>query len=260
MDKGKFSVIIVPHDIRKTRTYRVPYGMFYAVLALAAVGLVVVLFFIASYGALLIRTREFKFYKLRVEELTRRQEQMTELQRNLAELRAMNAQVRRMLGMPSLPGDEAAVARVDQASRRGAPGSLVEQGSMLRAIPTFWPARGFITRRFGEETGMGEGAARHDGIDIALDRGTPVRAAAAGYAIEAGWSDEYGYYVQVDHGYGIKTLYAHAEMLVIVQGERVTQGQTIAYSGNTGNSSAPHLHFQVTQNNVPVDPLKYLLQ
>jgi murein DD-endopeptidase MepM/ murein hydrolase activator NlpD len=77
---------------------------------------------------------------------------------------------------------------------------------------------------------------------------------------EAGWDDAYGYYVQIDHGYGIKTLYAHADMLVVSKGERVAQGQTIAYSGNTGRSTAPHLHFQVTQNNVPVDPLKYLLE
>jgi murein DD-endopeptidase MepM/ murein hydrolase activator NlpD len=130
---------------------------------------------------------------------------------------------------------------------------------MLRAIPTFWPVRGFITQRFNA-AGSTREALFHGGIDIAVDRGTPVRAAASGYVTEAGWDESYGYYVQIDHGYGIKTLYAHADMLVVMDGERVEQGQTIAYSGNTGKSTAPHLHFQVTQNNVPVDPLKYLLQ
>jgi murein DD-endopeptidase MepM/ murein hydrolase activator NlpD len=70
----------------------------------------------------------------------------------------------------------------------------------------------------------------------------------------------YGYYVKIDHGYGIKTLYGHNERLVVMKGERVGRGQTIAYSGNTGKSTAPHVHFEVTQNNVYVDPLKYLLQ
>ncbi len=259
MVKGRFSVIIVPHDIRKTRTYRVSYGIFYSILALAGVGLVVVLFFIATYGALLIRTREFRLYKLQVEELTKRQEQMSELQRNLAELRALNAQVRHMLGLGLAPQDSLALAAGGRSGAETRQGSRLEQASMLRAIPTFWPVRGFITRRF---TGAGGGAAEalHGGIDIAVERGTPVRAAAGGYVTEAGWSNDYGYYAQVDHGYGIKTLYGHADMLVVVKGERVTQGQTIAYSGNTGKSSAPHLHFQVTQGNVPVDPLKYLLQ
>jgi murein DD-endopeptidase MepM/ murein hydrolase activator NlpD len=258
MAKGKFSVIIVPHDLRKTRTYRIPYAVFYSILGLAAVGLVVVLFFIATYGALLIRTREFRIYKLQVEELTKRQEQISELQRNLAELRSMNAQVRHMLGLGLAPGDSIAIAAMQRARDDGARAMRIEQSAMLRAIPTFWPVRGFITRRFA---GSGGGAAApHGGIDIAVERGTPVRAAAAGYVTEAGWNDDYGYYVQIDHGYSIKTLYAHNDMLVVVKGERVAQGQTIAYSGNTGKSTAPHLHFQVTQNNIAVDPLKYLLQ
>ena len=259
MVKGRFSVIIVPHDIRKTRTFRVPYGIFYAILALAAVGLAVVLFFVTTYGTLLIQTREFRLYKVQVEELSKRQERMTELQRNLAEIRAMNVQVRRMLGLEIEPRDSLAVAVIERSRGAGGHDARFEQTAMLRAIPTFWPVRGFITKHF---TGAGGAGAPvlHGGIDIAVERGTPVRASAAGYVTEAGWSDDYGYFVQIDHGYSIKTLYGHADMLVVVMGERVTQGQTIAYSGNTGKSTAPHLHFQVTQNNVPVDPLKYLLQ
>ena len=259
MAKGRFSVIIVPHDIRKTRTYRVSYGIFYSILALAAVGLVVVLFFVATYGALLIRTREFRLYKFQVEELTKRQVQMKELQRNLAELRAMNAQVRHMLGLRIEARDSVAIAASERFRGGGEQEPRHDMAAMMRAIPSFWPVRGFITKRFSQSA-TGGGSALHTGIDIAVERGTPVRAAAAGYVAEAGWSDDYGYFVQIDHGYSIKTLYGHAEMLVVVMGERVTQGQTIAYSGNTGKSTAPHLHFQVTQNNVPVDPLKYLLQ
>ena len=66
--------------------------------------------------------------------------------------------------------------------------------------------------------------------------------------------------MRIDHGYGIKTLYGHNDRLVVMRGERVGRGQTIAYSGNTGRSSAPHLHFEVLQDNVNADPLKYLLK
>lgn len=259
MAKGRFSIIIVPHDLRKTRTYRLPYGVFYFIVALAAIGLAVVLIFVATYGALLLRTKEFKLYKLKVEELSRSQAQMNELRRNLAELRAMNVQVRRMLGMPLLSDDSLAVASAGLSVPGAGDAIRLEQAAMMRAIPTFWPVRGFVTRRFIAAPPGGT-APLHPGIDIAAERGTPVKAAAGGHVVEAGWSDDYGYYVKIDHGYSIKTLYGHNDVLVVVVGDRVVQGQTIAYSGNTGKSTAPHLHFQVLLNNAPVDPMKYLLQ
>jgi murein DD-endopeptidase MepM/ murein hydrolase activator NlpD len=259
MDKGKFSIIVVPHDLKNTRTFRIPYVMFYTIVGVLAAGLTIMIVFAANYGSLLLKAQEGRMYKHQLEELQKRQEGITELRRNVAQLRSMNLQVRRMLGLAVTPADSAAMSRAERARGGRGEGYRNDQVSMLRAIPTFWPVRGFITNRFNVADGSKEGIF-HSGIDIAVDRGTPIRAAASGYVIEAGWNDSYGYYVQIDHGYGIKTLYAHADMLVVSKGERVAQGQTIAYSGNTGKSTAPHLHFQVTQNNVPVDPLKYLLQ
>jgi murein DD-endopeptidase MepM/ murein hydrolase activator NlpD len=259
MDKGIFSIIIVPHDLKKTRTLRIPYTLFYAIVGILAAGVAVMIVFAATYGALLLKVQEGRMYKRQLEELGKRQEQIVELRRNVAQLRSMNLQVRRMLGLVVMPGDSVAILQAERGNAAMPEGLRSEQVAMLRAIPTFWPVRGFITKRFSRAEGEKE-TIFHGGIDIAVDRGTPVRAAASGYASEAGWNNSYGYYVQIDHGYGIKTLYAHADMLVVSKGERVAQGQTIAYSGNTGRSTAPHLHFQVTQNNVPVDPLKYLLQ
>jgi murein DD-endopeptidase MepM/ murein hydrolase activator NlpD len=259
MDKGKFSIIIVPHDLKKTRTVRIPYTLFYAIVGILAAGVAVMIVFAATYGALLLKVQEGRMYKHQLEELQKRQEQIVELRRNVVQLRSMNLQVRRMLGLVVTPDDSVAMTQAARGETAMPEGLRSEQAAMLRAIPTFWPVRGFITKRFSRAEGEKE-TIFHGGIDIAVDRGTPVRAAASGYATEAGWNDSYGYYVQIDHGYGIKTLYAHADMLVVSKGERVAQGQTIAYSGNTGRSTAPHLHFQVTQNNVPVDPLKYLLE
>ncbi len=259
MIKRTFSIIIVPHDQEKTRTFKVSYAALYALVAVVAAGLVLMAIFIATYGGLLIKLRESSMYRKQVAELTKREAQMGELRRNLAELRAMNLQIRRMLGLSVAAQDSIAATRAGVQSGQLPEETGGEQASMLRAIPTFWPVRGFITRHFSSAPTPGD-SLLHEGIDIAVDRGTPVRAAASGWVTEAGWSDLWGYYVQIDHGYGIKTLYAHTDMLVVMKGEAVAQGQTIAYSGNTGRSSAPHLHFQVTVNNVPVDPLKYLLQ
>jgi murein DD-endopeptidase MepM/ murein hydrolase activator NlpD len=91
-----------------------------------------------------------------------------------------------------------------------------------------------------------------------VGEGTPVVAAAAGTVIYAGWLGGYGNLVVVDHGGGISTAYAHNSGYASSVGQTVSQGQVIAYSGNTGNSSGPHVHFEVRVNGSAVDPLGYL--
>lgn len=116
-----------------------------------------------------------------------------------------------------------------------------------------WPVAGPVTSSFGPRWGR-----MHAGIDIAVPSGTPVQAAAAGTVIYAGWLGGYGNLVVVDHGNGIATAYAHNSGYASSVGQQVSQGETVAYSGNTGNSSGPHVHFEVRVNGAPVDPLGYL--
>ena len=75
----------------------------------------------------------------------------------------------------------------------------------------------------------------------------------------SGFDETYGWMVEVDHGYGIRTVYGHNARNLVKAGDRVTRGTTIAFVGSTGKSTAPHLHFEVRENGVPVDPRKYLL-
>jgi murein DD-endopeptidase MepM/ murein hydrolase activator NlpD len=77
--------------------------------------------------------------------------------------------------------------------------------------------------------------------------------------VSSGWNDTFGYQVVVDHGFGIHTLYGHNSRNIVKEGDRVARGQTIAFVGSTGASTAPHLHFEVKKNGVPVDPRNYLL-
>jgi murein DD-endopeptidase MepM/ murein hydrolase activator NlpD len=98
----------------------------------------------------------------------------------------------------------------------------------------------------------------HEGIDIAVPSGTPVVAVASGTVVYAGWLGGYGNLVVVDHGNGLSTAYAHNTGIVAGVGASVGQGQTVAYSGSTGNSSGPHVHFEVRVNGSAVDPLGYL--
>jgi murein DD-endopeptidase MepM/ murein hydrolase activator NlpD len=98
----------------------------------------------------------------------------------------------------------------------------------------------------------------HEGIDIAVPTGTPVAAAASGTVITAGWLGGYGNLVVIDHGNGLATAYGHNSGLAVGVGQSVAQGQVIAYSGSTGHSTGPHVHFEVRVNGSPVDPLGYL--
>ena len=98
----------------------------------------------------------------------------------------------------------------------------------------------------------------HEGIDISAASGTPNWAAAAGTVIYAGWLGGYGNLVVVDHGNGLSTAYAHASSILVGVGQGVVQGETVSLVGSTGNSSGPHLHFEVRVNGTAVDPLLYL--
>ena len=116
-----------------------------------------------------------------------------------------------------------------------------------------WPVNGTVVSGFGWRWGR-----MHEGIDISASTGTPIWAAAAGIVIHAGWLGGYGNLVVVDHGNGLATAYAHASAILVGVGQQVSQGETLSLVGSTGNSSGPHLHFEVRVNGAAVDPLFYL--
>jgi murein DD-endopeptidase MepM/ murein hydrolase activator NlpD len=121
------------------------------------------------------------------------------------------------------------------------------------AAGLIWPCDGVVVSGFGMRWGR-----MHEGIDIGCAYGTPNRAAAAGTVIYSGWLGGYGNLVVVDHGNGLSTAYAHASSLLVAVGQAVSQGETVSLVGSTGNSSGPHLHFEVRVNGQAVDPLLYL--
>jgi murein DD-endopeptidase MepM/ murein hydrolase activator NlpD len=116
-----------------------------------------------------------------------------------------------------------------------------------------WPVNGPVVSGFGMRWGR-----MHEGIDIAAALGTPIHAAASGTVIHAGWLGGYGNLVVVDHGDGLATAYAHASAILVAVGQQVSQGDTLSLVGSTGNSTGPHLHFEVRVNGSAVDPLLYL--
>jgi murein DD-endopeptidase MepM/ murein hydrolase activator NlpD len=144
----------------------------------------------------------------------------------------------------------AAQIRAAQASRTSysAPGDTTPS-----AAGFVWPVNGPVVSGFGLRWGR-----MHEGIDIGAGYGTPIRAAASGRVIYAGWMSGYGNLVAIDHGGGVSTAYGHQSSIAVGNGQVVSQGQTIGYVGCTGHCFGPHLHFEVRINGSPVDPLGYL--
>jgi len=129
-------------------------------------------------------------------------------------------------------------------------------GHLSAYVPSIWPTYGDVSSPYGLRWG---GSDFHPGIDIANDYGTPIVAAASGTVTDAGWnSGGYGNMVDIDHGNGVWTRYAHAEALAVEVGQTVQKGQVIAYMGSTGFSTGPHLHYEVHANGEIVNPILYL--
>ena len=122
-----------------------------------------------------------------------------------------------------------------------------------------FPSSGEITSPYGSRTHPIFGTTKfHDGIDLGVDEGTAVQAVADGKVIEADENDGYGNYVEIDHGNGLHSFYGHNSQLMVSAGQTVTVGTLIAYSGSTGYSTGPHLHFCMHVNGESVNPMDYL--
>jgi len=120
-------------------------------------------------------------------------------------------------------------------------------------IALAWPVTGRISSVFGWRKGR-----MHQGLDIAASSGEMITAPAPGQVVTVGWYGGYGQRIIIDHGRGIRTLYAHCSAILVKPGEQVRTGQGIARVGTTGNSTGPHLHFEVHVNGRPYDPLQFL--
>ena len=179
--------------------------------------------------------------------LLARLDTMEMLSERLAGLEARETQLRFLLGL-----ERSQDAALWQPGTPGAAAGEWNLASDTAVSPTMWPLaeRGFITQSLlaGDEGG-------HPGIDIAVASGSYVRAAGGGEVIEAGDDPVYGRFVLIDHGDGLWSRYGHALYLVVTRGQKVRRGEVIALSGSTGQSTAPHLHFEILKNGRAIDPL-----
>lgn len=196
------------------------------------------------------------------ETMKRKTEKMERYQNHVAKNEALIRSYNK-----SIKAEERAIKAAEKAAQAaaqnnsGSPSESNSENSTYTGGQFLWPcpASTTITSPFGWRIHPVNGGSRlHAGIDIAVSTGSSVLAAEDGTVIVSQYSSSAGNYIMIDHGGGLSTVYMHNSSLLVSVGEQVKRGQTIAYSGSTGWSTGPHLHFSVRVNGEYVNPMPYL--
>jgi murein DD-endopeptidase MepM/ murein hydrolase activator NlpD len=167
------------------------------------------------------------------------------------------------LGWGSRPDIEGLIARATELSNdfRNVSDTLELNFKRFASTPSIMPTTGWLSSQFTRSRfhPILHENRPHKGIDVTAPVGTPIVAPATGRVAFAGTDKGFGLTVEIDHGNGIRTRFAHCSRLAVKAGQQVTRGQLIAAVGSTGLSTAPHLHYEIHVDGQPVDPLKYVL-
>lgn len=246
MDDRHLTFIIVPHGELETRTFQISYRRLKLLLVLAASLILIVCVFLALWFPALTQAARVPGLERELAELENERARVAELAQTLAEVEAQYERVRQLLGADATAAGDRPVL---PPLRPAASATTAGPGQADPRLTT-WPVP-------GSPTASAEGAA---GLEIPVPPNTEIKAAGQGVVAKAGEDAAYGSYIVLDHGSGLQTVYAHAARLYVKGGDRVRAGQVIASSGSSGRSTAPHLHFEVRQGGLPVDPLSLLRQ
>ena len=248
------SLIVQRDGAPAARTYRISLWAARALLATTVVVVILLSLAIAFYGPVARQAVRVPGLTREVERLRTDNLKVRELARALDSVEVNYERLRTMVGANIVPDRTALtsvlpIAPPLYASPPDAP-PRYETGPSL---PTHWPLDdpGYLTR--GQA--LGDSAdEQHPGIDIAVPVGSVVRAAGGAVVLQTGTHEEYGNFVLLEHPEGYQSMYGHLSRILAVQGAEVRAGEAIARSGNTGRSSAPHLHFEIRHNGVSIDP------
>lgn len=255
-DDRKLTVIVVPHGDLETRSYEIPYGR----LKLAIAGLVLlflaVAIVLATWFPVLAQSTRVRSLERQLEALEEKQAEVVKLAEALEEVEAQYERVRTLLGADAPVEGQPPLLPPLRRDTAPSPAPTPEEDQFLQGVIDRWPlgARGFITRV------LSEARPSHPGLDIAVPENSSIRPAGPGIVRSTGEDRVYGRYAIIDHGNGLETLYGHASRILVRAGARVSGDDVIGLTGSTGQSTGPHLHFEVRRDGRAVDPLFFVRQ
>ena len=286
-----YTLIVVPHAKARFRKFQVSVRLTRWVIAACGVLVLFLLGIIAHYTWMSVEVAELR--RLKAENLALAtkakayEENAGQLQAKVLQLQSMVSKLGMMAGLeqslpdPSIGGVgglgrmETTAPSLDVASSLKSldreVGSLTQKSSklesffqsqkqLLASTPSIWPARGYLSDKFGNRIDPFTGQRDfHPGLDISTPRGTKIVAPADGVIVFCGMKNGYGNALVIDHGYGVVTRYGHLDAFNVRPGQRVRRGEVIGFVGNTGRSTAPHLHYEVWVDDQARNPIQYIL-
>ena len=253
MASSKFiTIMFIPEGTESRRGIRVRKWLLQAIAAAFVVLILSIILFFVFYGKILAEASMADNLREENQRLLKYQYKVQLLEQNLNQTRDIVSRLIDLAGIdiefPVLPDDSTLFASIDKtamaAVRRSAGADM--------SIPSGLPIQGFISQDFV----IDDSARYHPGIDIACAEGTPVLATAIGEVIMTGEDEVYGKIVVLKHNESIISLYGHNKEILVQKGDKVLPGSRIALSGNTGKSTAPHLHYEIKINDEPINPLE----
>ena len=279
-DKNYYSFIITPGTTSKARRISIHKNVIYTVGALACAGVLLM-----AYGLVRLTGHEalnLKYLSVKSENESLKKENDV-YQNSYAKLKGQISYIEDMSNELARQASMESPVDVDQQVGTGGPETVAaldkaadqlerevrQIGDRLRAdmlrlasIPSGFPVNGYVTDGFGLRRNpfSGDGREVHEGLDIAVDFGTPVNTTADGLVVWASPHAGYGNLVVVYHSNGITTRYGHLSRITVEMGQRVKRGDQIGHAGSTGRSTGPHVHYEIRENDQPVDPGRYVQQ
>ncbi len=248
-------IILVPGDERSSHQYGISRIMIVTLLVLAAMMAGVVVLLMVSFAGK--HTERARIRELETELAASRQEILVahQLAVELEQMRVVQEKLLIMLGVQdaSPVGADSLAAWLEEVPASSAEGMQRAASLSLSPRPDRWPANGYVTREFISGS-ISRGIKPHLGIDIAGPRDAPVTAAAPGVVARTGTDDFLGNFVEIRHGLGYLTVYGHLSRIAVGKGDQVEAGQVVAYMGESGQATGPHLHFEIWQQGEAVDP------
>lgn len=252
MTKPKYVTIMLVPDGTEARTgWRVRQWLLKTILISLVVLLVGIVLFFAFYGKVVSRAAMTEQVMKENNDLKRYYYKVQLLEQNMYQVREVVTRMARLAGIdfefPELPDDSTLFAGLDAS-----PGATVARPSSLDwSLPAGLPIQGFVTQKFD----ISDPAHYHPGVDIACAVGTPVLATGSGTVELVSFDSTYGHMVVLRHNDSVTTVYGHNSKILVEESQQVRVGSRIAESGNSGISSAPHLHYEIRINGEPIDPL-----
>ena len=289
-----WTVMVVPHGSDSPRSYSISERAVRAALyvgamlgLMAAIGLGTAIATTGRFISSAVRPTEANAMSSHPRDMSEVAKRMASLRDTLEVIRKREAQIRLLAGLPAtdsaarilasaqdsvadsaaraLPAAdvETLIQRADLLSARFAAvtDSLERNAQRFASVPSIMPTPGWLTSQFSRSRNhpLLHISRPHEGIDVAAPMGAPIIAPASGVVVRVAYENGYGNTLEIDHGNGIVTRYAHCSRIDVKGGQRVTRGQTIAAVGSTGLATGPHLHYEIHINGKVVNPLTYVL-